>query len=62
MIYMILLLSIIILTVVLTDVISKASYKSEKEAIVKGANAEIDKMRKTLRIQRRKFEQLQNKI
>jgi uncharacterized ion transporter superfamily protein YfcC len=59
---MILLLSIIILTVVLTDVISKASYKSEKEAIVKGANAEIDKMRKTLRIQRRKFEQLQNKI
>lgn len=62
MIYMILLLSIIILTVVLTDVISKASYKSEKEAIVKGANAEIDQMRKALRIQRRKFEQLQNKI
>jgi hypothetical protein len=42
------------------DVISRVSYKSQKETIVKGAKAEIEQMRKTLRIQRRKFEQFQN--
>jgi len=60
MIYLVLLLAIIILIVILMDVISRVSYKSQKETIVKGAKAEIEQMRKTLRIQRRKFEQFQN--
>lgn len=59
MTYMIFFLLLILLGVIIMEAANKINYEAQKNAIIKGAKADMDQIHRSLRVQRRKFRQLQ---